>query len=106
MSPTGSDMLHGPIPDVMFARTPAPNSHQIGTDRNYDRGGMTEGARDQIARTLCEFGFTPKGRARASQKPYPDYFDTIHYPRGFRVPSSMVTIPRPLKNTYVTSSYK
>jgi hypothetical protein len=47
---------------------------------------MTEGVRDQIARTLRKFGFTPKGRARAYQKPYPKYYDTIPYPRGFRVP--------------------
>ena len=28
----------------------------------------------------------PKGRARAYQKPYPEYFDTTPYPRGFRIP--------------------
>jgi hypothetical protein len=50
-------------------------------------GGMTDGVREQIARTLREFGFTPKGRARAYQKPYPDYFDTLPYPHGFRVPN-------------------
>jgi hypothetical protein len=47
---------------------------------------MNEGVRDHIARTLREFGFTPKGRARSYQKPYPEYFDMIPYPRGFRVP--------------------
>jgi hypothetical protein len=35
---------------------------------------------------LREFGFTPKGRARSYQKQYPEYFDTIPYPRGFSVP--------------------
>jgi hypothetical protein len=35
--------------------------------------------------TLQGFGFMPKGRARSYQKPYPEYFDTIPYPRGFRV---------------------
>jgi hypothetical protein len=35
---------------------------------------------------LREFRFTPKGRARSYQKPYPKYFDTIPYPRCFRVP--------------------
>jgi hypothetical protein len=34
---------------------------------------------------LREFGFAPKGRARAYQKPYPEYYDTIPYPRGFRM---------------------
>jgi hypothetical protein len=47
--------------------------------------GDNEGVRDQIARTLHEFGFMPKGRAISYQKPYPQYFDTIPYPRGFRV---------------------
>jgi hypothetical protein len=35
---------------------------------------------------LREFGFTPKGRARSYKKLYPEYFDTIPYPWGFRVP--------------------
>jgi hypothetical protein len=35
---------------------------------------------------LREFGFNPKGRAQAYQKPYSKYFDTIPYPRGLRVP--------------------
>jgi hypothetical protein len=52
-------------------------------------GGMTEGVQDQIARTLREFGFTPKGCARVYQKPYPEYFDMIPYPRGSRVPDFM-----------------
>jgi hypothetical protein len=41
--------------------------------------------RDQIAITLREFRFTPKGQARSYQKPYLEYFDTIPYPRGFWV---------------------
>jgi hypothetical protein len=49
-------------------------------------GVMTEGARDQITRALREFDFTPKGCARAYQKPYPEYYDTIPYPCGFRMP--------------------
>jgi hypothetical protein len=36
---------------------------------------MNGEVREQIARTLREFGFSP----------YPKYFDTIPYPRGFRV---------------------
>ena len=47
---------------------------------------MTERVRDQVARTLRELGFAPRNRARAYQKPYPEYFDTVPYPRGFRVP--------------------
>ena len=34
---------------------------------------------------LSEFGLEPKGRTRANQKPYPDYFDSTPYPRGFRI---------------------
>jgi hypothetical protein len=80
----GSGVPHGPTPDVFFPRTPAP--YTPGTMNNVS-GGMTDGVREQIARTLREFGFTPKGRARAYQKPYPDYFDTLPYPHGFRVPN-------------------
>jgi hypothetical protein len=47
---------------------------------------MTESVKEQIARTLREFGFTPKGHTRVYQKPYPEYFNTIPYPHGFRVP--------------------
>jgi hypothetical protein len=47
--------------------------------------GDNKGVKDQIARTLLEFGFMPKGRARSYQKPYPEYFDTILYPRGLQV---------------------
>jgi hypothetical protein len=47
--------------------------------------GDNEGVRDQIARTFREFGFTPKYRARSYQMSYPEYFDIVPYPRGFRV---------------------
>jgi hypothetical protein len=85
ISPMGSGVQHGPIPDVLFPRTLGPGTYPIGTDRAND-GGMTDGVREQIARTLREFGFTPNSRARTYQKPYPEYFDTIPYPRGFRIP--------------------
>ena len=42
--------------------------------------------KDQLVNILREFGLEPKGRARAYQKPYPEYFDTTPYPRGFRIP--------------------
>jgi hypothetical protein len=60
ISPMGSGVPHGPMPDILFPRTPAPTTHQLGTDRANDRG-MTERVREQIARTLRKFGFTPKG---------------------------------------------
>jgi hypothetical protein len=51
-------------------------------------------------RTLREFGFNPKGHAKAYQKPYPEYFDTIPYPQGFRVPDFAKFNEYDTKNTY------
>jgi hypothetical protein len=54
--PMGTCIPHGPIPDIFFPRTPAyvtPNSRV--------EGEVNHGVRDQIAKTLREFGFTPKG---------------------------------------------
>jgi hypothetical protein len=62
MSPMGSGLSYSPMPDVLFPRTLAPNTQHIGTDRFQD-GGMNDGVREQIAQTLREFGFNPKGRA-------------------------------------------
>jgi hypothetical protein len=91
--PTGTGVPHGPIPDIFFPRTPAcatPNP----------RVRDNEGVRDQIARTLQEFGFTPRGRARSYQKPYPKYFDTIPYQRGFWVPDLAKFTGDDAKTTY------
>jgi hypothetical protein len=77
--PMGIGVPHGPIPNIFFPRMPAyvaPNPQVEGDN---------EGVRYQIARTLLEFGFMPKGWARSYQMPYPKYFDTIPYPLGFRV---------------------
>jgi hypothetical protein len=67
------------FPDILFSRTPAYATP------NPQVEGDNEGVRDQIARTLQEFGFTPKGQARSYQNPYSEYFDMISYPRVFRV---------------------
>jgi hypothetical protein len=80
--PTGNGVTHGPVPDVMFARATGNMLNQAGTGR-VGEGGMTKGVRDQITRALREFGFATKGRARVYKKPYPEYYDTIPYPRGF-----------------------
>jgi hypothetical protein len=56
--PMGAGVQHKLIPDILFLRTLAyatPNPRIAGDN---------EGARDQIARTLREFGFMPKGQAR------------------------------------------
>jgi hypothetical protein len=42
---------------------------------------------NQLATILCEsFSIEPKDRGRVYQKPYPDYYDQLPYPRGYRVP--------------------
>jgi hypothetical protein len=63
-------------------------------------GGINDGVRDQIARTLREFGFTLEGWVRSYQKPHPEYFDTIPYPRGFRVPDLAKFMGDDAKTTY------
>jgi hypothetical protein len=38
---------------------------------------------NQLAMILREsFGIKPKGRGRVYQKPHPDYYDQLPYPRG------------------------
>jgi hypothetical protein len=42
---------------------------------------------NQLTTILREsFGIEPKGREHVYQKPYPDYYDQLYYPRGYRVP--------------------
>jgi hypothetical protein len=81
----GNGVPHGLVPDVLFARAMGNIFNEAGTGRTGE-GLMTEGVRDQIARTLRLFGFGLKGRARAYQTTYPEYNDTNPYPRGFRMP--------------------
>jgi hypothetical protein len=41
---------------------------------------------NQLATILREsFDIKPKGRGRVYQKPYPDNYDQLPYPRGYRV---------------------
>jgi hypothetical protein len=93
--PMGMGVPHGPIPDILFPRT-------LGymTPNPRAEGLMNKGVRDQIARTLREFGFTPKGWTRLYQKPYPEYFDTIPYPQGFQVPDLAKFTGDDAKTTY------
>jgi hypothetical protein len=79
--PTGTSVPHGPIPNIFFPRKPA-----YVTPNPRVEGEVNDGVRVQITKTLREFGFTPKGLARSYQNPYPEYFDTTPYPRGFQVP--------------------
>jgi hypothetical protein len=78
--PTGTAIPHDPICDIFFPRTLA-----YITPKPRVEGEANDGVRDQIAKTLREFMFTPKSRARSYQKPYLEYFDMIPYPRGFWV---------------------
>jgi hypothetical protein len=42
---------------------------------------------NQLAAILREsFGIESKGRGHVYQKLYPDYYDQLHYPIGYRVP--------------------
>jgi hypothetical protein len=42
---------------------------------------------NQLTTILCEsFGIEPKSWGRVYQKPYPDYYDQLLSPRGYRVP--------------------
>jgi hypothetical protein len=79
--PTGTGVPQDPLPDIFFPRTPA-----YVTPNQRVEGEVNDGVRDQIARTLREFGFTSKCWARSYHKPYPEYFDMIPYSQGFRVP--------------------
>jgi hypothetical protein len=80
ITPMGTGVPHHPIPEIFFPRTPA-----YVTPNPRVEGEVNDGVRDQMARTLREFGFIPKGRARSYQMPYLEYFDMIPYPQGFRV---------------------
>jgi hypothetical protein len=52
-------------------------------DPSADPNNLT----NQLATILHEsFDIEPKGRGRIYQKSYPDYYDQLSYPRGYRVP--------------------
>jgi hypothetical protein len=53
------------------------------TEPNVDSNNLT----NQLATILCEsFGIEPKGQECVYQKQYPNYYDQLPYPRGYRVP--------------------
>jgi hypothetical protein len=61
---------------------------------------MTENVREQVTRTLREYGLEPRGQIRAYQKPYPEYFDTVPYPRGFSFPDFIKFSRKDSQTTY------
>jgi hypothetical protein len=55
---------------------------QATTEPGADPNNLT----NQLATILCEsFGIEPKDQGRVYQKLYPDYYDKLPYPRGYRV---------------------
>jgi hypothetical protein len=93
---TGTGVPHGPIPDIFGnTRTPA-----YVTPNPRVEGEVNDGVRDEIASPLRELGFTLKGRSRSYQKPYPEYFDMISYPRGFWVPDLAMSTCDEAKTIY------
>jgi hypothetical protein len=62
--------------------------------------GMSDNVRGQVTRTLREFGMEPMGHARTYQKPYPEFFNNVPYPRGFWVPDFAKCTGSDSKTTY------
>jgi hypothetical protein len=59
--------------------TPAQATVELGVDPN----NLT----NQLSTILHEFfSIEPKGRGHIYQIPYPDYYDQLPYPIGYRVP--------------------
>jgi hypothetical protein len=85
---------------VLFLTYFFPRAPAYVTPNPRVEGEVNDGVRDQIARTLREFRFTPKGRARSYQKLYPEYFDMIPYPWGFWVPDLAKFMGDDAKTTY------
>jgi hypothetical protein len=67
-----------PFRPQLVDMTPARATTEPGVDLN----NLT----NQLATILHEsFGIEPKSRGCVYQKPYPDYYDQLPYPRGYRV---------------------
>jgi hypothetical protein len=83
--PIGNGVPHGSAPNGHVAGTQgALLSAPFATPMAYD-GEVSKNVREQVARTLRESGFEPKGHTRSYRKPYPDFLDIVPYPRGFRI---------------------
>ena len=94
----GTEIPCGPVPDSFFNGSPLQASQaQISLPEFPSRASVpsapqtsslqpSDSFKDKLASILREFGLEPKSKARAYQKPYPDYFDSTPYPRGFRIP--------------------
>jgi hypothetical protein len=109
--PQGTGIPYGPLPDTYF-NVPSQNTPHMQhvTSHSHDTPQQQsfrpqphanassnrpmaetlfgpESIKEQMTNILREhFGVALKGKSRVYQKPYPDYYDTIPYPRGFKVP--------------------
>jgi hypothetical protein len=90
-------MPNGPVPDLCQPRA-ASTSHPLSTDQ-VASGELFDNVRDQVMCTLRDLSFVTKGHARSYQKPYLDYFDSVPYPRGFRVPDFVKFTGEDLRST-------
>jgi hypothetical protein len=77
-------ILYTTWPETCSSSTTSANPI-LGADRVGGRD-VSDAVREQITRMLRGLGFSPKGHVRSYQKPYPDYFNLVPYPRGFRMP--------------------
>jgi hypothetical protein len=91
--PYYQSMAYGPSIPPIGNRIPqgfVTNDYRIGEQRallsasrvthTASEGERSEGVREQVARTLREFGFEPKGHTRSYRKPYPDFLTLCHIP--------------------------
>jgi hypothetical protein len=68
-----------PFRSQLIDMTPA----RVMTEPDVDPNNLT----NQLATILCEsFGIEPKDRGCVYQKSYPDYYDQLPYPKGYRIP--------------------
>jgi hypothetical protein len=71
--------LQFPFKPCLIDMTPARATAKTDVDPN----NLT----NQLATILhLSFGIEPKDRGCINQKPYPDYYDQLPYPRGYKVP--------------------
>jgi hypothetical protein len=49
---------------------------------------------------MREVGFATLGRAKSYRKSYPEFFDSVPYPRGFRVPDFVKFSGEDSRTTY------
>jgi hypothetical protein len=83
------------VPNAYFPRPPI-----FPTVIGHIQPGISESMREQVARMLREFGLEPKSRVRAYQKSYPEFFNTVPYPRGVQVSDFAKFTREDSKTTY------